>query len=318
MLAAAMLAAACGGAPAVVETAPPTSTDVRSFLPNGAALFVLARPRELYEADASAAILHTVLAEAQLDAIRVQYGIDAHALEHLALARYEEGAAQGDVLVLEGPFRAEVVVAEIAHRMVPRESETRGPSGEARAGGVLHGSRLDVLSVGPHTVVIVNGPPGLTERVTHTIQGAVPPLVAGPIEQSVARHGEPFVAMRPIPLGLDGTSGTALLLSEEETLLLAVAPAEASTIRVSVDLTGGFPPTAEQNFRQLAISLAQTPLGTALGLRSALGTLEIEASPTAVSLAATLDAAEVARGLHLVFGAEIAEVLGDHAPSTTN
>ncbi|MFO0683528.1 MAG: hypothetical protein U0234_15835 [Sandaracinus sp.] len=307
----------CGGAPTPPSTPPAAEPEARTFLPNGASLFVLARPRELYEADASAAILRTVLADAQLDAIRVHYGIDVHTLDRLAFARYEEGSAQGDVLVLQGPFRAEVVVAEIAHRMVPRESETRGTTG-ARAGGVLHGTRLDVLALGPHTVVVVTGPPSLAERVTRTADGSVPPLVAGPIQQSLARRPAPFLAMRPVPLGLDGTSGVGLLLSEEETLLVAAAPEGSSAIRVSVDLTGGFPPTAEQNFRQLAVSLAQSPMGTALGLRSALGTLEVEASPTAVSLTATLSAAEVARGLHLTFGAEIAEALEADAPSTTN
>ncbi len=314
----AALGIGCGGAPPPSTTATRAEPDARTILPNGASLFVLARPRELYDADASATILRTLFSDAHLDGVRVQYGIDGRALERLAFARYEDGAAAGDVLVIQGPFRAEVAVAEIAHRMMPRESETRGAGGEARAAGVLHGTRMDVLSVGLHTLVVVNGPPSLTERVTRTIEGTVPPLVAGPIEQAVGRHAEPFVAMRPIPLGLDGSSGASLLLSEEETLLVAVSPAGASTIHVSVDLTGGFPPTAEQNFRQLASSLAQSPMGTALGLRSALATLEVQASPESVRLAATLRADEVAQGLHLVFGAEIAEALGDPPSTTTN
>ena len=282
------------------------------MLPDGASLIVVAHPRELFEAASTATVIRGVVPDAQLEAIRVQHGVDIRTLERAVLGVYETGEATGHVLVMQGPFRAEVAVAEIAHRMVPRESSTQGPP--ARAGGVLHGTRMDALAIGPHTLAIVIGPPALTARVMRAVEGASPPAIAGAVQQALARRADPFVAMRPVPLALPGTGPVSVLLAEEESLLIAVAPISADAIHASIDLSGHFPPGADENFRQLVISLAHSTMGTALGLRSALGSLSVDASLTSVSLTADLDAAEVGRGLALLFRAEIADALGGPAP----
>jgi hypothetical protein len=304
----AALHTACGTPPATVADAP-REPDIRTILPDGATLIVVARPRELFDAPPSAAVIRGVVPDAQLESIRVMHGIDARTLEHAALASYESGEAAGDVLVLQGPFRSEVAVAEIAHRMLPRESSTDAPP--ARAGGVLHGTRMDAIAIAPHTLVLVIGPPALTARVMRTVAGTAPPAIAGAVQQAMSRHTEPFVAIRPVPLALPGTSPVAVLLAEEESILIAAAPVAPDAIHVAVDLAGQFPPGADANFRQLVISVAQTTMGTALGLRSALGTLHAEASPTSVTLRADFSAAELARGLALLFRAEIADALSE-------
>lgn len=303
-----MTVAACGGPPPVVAEAP-REPDVRAVLPEGASLVVVARPRELFEAEPSARVLRSLLPDAQLESLRVQHGIDLRTIDRLAFATYDAGDALGSVVVLQGPFRAEVAVAEAAHRMLPRESLTDTP--RPRAGGVLRGARMDVVALGAHTLLLVDGPPELTARVLRTVDGASPPAIAGPVQQVMARHGEPLVGIRPIPLELPASGPVALLLAEEESMLIAIAPSGTSAIHVTIDLTGEFPPGADANFRQLIVSLAQSTMGTALGLRGALGTLSVTATPTAVSLTADLDADELARGLGLLFRAEIADALGD-------
>jgi hypothetical protein len=170
---------------------------------------------------------------------------------------------------------------------------------------------MDAIGIGPHTLVLVLGPPALTARVMRTVQGTAPAAIAGPVQQAMSRHGEPFIAIRPIPLALPGSTGVALLLSEEESMLIAAAPAAPDRIHVAVDLAGHFPPGADANFRQLVVSVAQSSMGTALGLRSVLGTLHVEATPTSVALEADFDAGELARGLALLFRAEIADALAD-------
>ncbi len=305
-----LLAASACGAPAPSSLAATAAEpDVRSVLPDGASLVVLIRARELFEAEPSALAIRGLVRDEQLESIRVQHGIDPRTLDRIAFGTYESIDTAGHVLVLQGPFRAEVAVAEIAHRMVPRESSATGPL--PRAGGLLHGTRMDALAVGAHTLVLVFGPPALTARVTRTLEGTSPPAVAGAVQQALARRSEPFVAMRPIPLDLPPGGSVALLLSEEQSLVVAATPVAPDHVRISVELSGGFPPGADENFRRLVVSLAQSTMGTALGLRSALGTLEVGATPTTVELSADLDADELGRGLGLIFRAEIAEALGE-------
>lgn len=309
-----LVAASACGTPApqpVSEVA--RDPDVREILPEGASLVVIARPRELFEAPASATVIRGLVPDEQLEAIRVQHGIDPRTLEHLAFGTYESGEATGRVLVTQGPFRAEVAVAEIAHRMVPRESSTEGAL--PRAGGLLHGTRMDALAVGPHTLVLVIGPPALTARVTRAAAGEAPPAIAGPVRAALEARPEPFLGIRPVPLDLPPGGSVALLLAEEESMLIAAAPESTDALRVAVVLDGAFPPGADQNFQRLVASLARSTMGEALGLREALPTLVVEASESQVRLEARLGAAHLADGLALVFRAEIADALGDDPPT---
>jgi hypothetical protein len=185
---------------------------------------------------------------------------------------------------------------------------------------------MDALALGAHTLALVFGPPQLTGRMTRTVEGTSPPAIAGAVQQAMTRHAAPFIAIRPVPLELPPGGSVALLLAEEESMLIALAPAGAEAVHAAVDLHGEFPPGADANFRHLVASLAQSTMGTALGLRTALGTLQVEATATSVTLEADFDAGELARGLSLVFRAEISEVLEDPSwsdmrpapPSTTN
>ncbi len=305
-------------------TEAPHDPDVRSVLPEGASLIVMVRPRELFEAEPTALMIHGLVPDTQLESIRVQHGIDLRTLERLAFAEYEAGEASGRVIVLQGPFRAEVAVAEIAHRMVPLESSSVGPP--RRAGGVMHGTRMDAIALGEHTLVLVVGPPELSARVMRTVDGSAPPAIAGPVQQAIARHSEPLVAIRPVPLDLPPGGAVSLLLAEEESMLIALAPFGSGSVHVAVEIEGEFPVGADANFRQLIVSIAQSTMGTALGLRSALESLAVDATPAGVTLRADFDAHELARGLSLLFRAEIAEALGDptlgdsptHPVGTTN
>jgi hypothetical protein len=233
----------------------------------------------------------------------VAYGVDLRTLDHLAIAAYPSG----HVIIAQGPFLAHVAVAELAHRMIPLEARTDGPG--ARAAGVLHGRHLEAIALGVHTLGIAVGTPELAGRVVRAAAGVIPPLVAGPVQQLASRRDAPFVWVRVEPLGLPTDTPVGLLLAEQETLVAAVSPASPTSVGVVIDLGGAFPATAEANFRQLIVSLAQTDLGTAVGLRSALGSLDVAAAPTGVTVRAELDARSVAQGVDLILQASIQEAV---------
>ena len=81
------------------------------------------------------------------------------------------------------------------------------------------------------------------------------------------------------------------------------------TLWIALELRGEFPPGAEDNFRALAASIAESDLGAALGARDALPTLRIESEEARIALRASLASEVLAAGLRTLFVAEMRELL---------
>jgi hypothetical protein len=80
-------------------------------------------------------------------------------------------------------------------------------------------------------------------------------------------------------------------------------------VRITLWLEGELPDGADENFRALLGSLSATDLGRVLGLPEALPTLAIAHGPNGIELAADFDPATLARGVRLLFRAEICEIV---------
>ncbi len=287
----------------MISEAAPTDPDVVALLPRGTTSVVVASPRRLFEDAASRAVIARLVPDARFEALRVQHGIDLRTLDQVVVASYEDG----DVYVLRGPFLARVAVAEIAHRMVPIESRAEEP--RFRVAGVFRGARVDAIAIGPHTLAVVAGAPALSGRLVATLDGDSTAFDAAELRSFGV--DVPFVWVRPVPLRLPVEAPVAILLARERSMAVVAMPDGARSIALTVRFTGEFPPGADENFRQLVASLAQSDLGRAVGMASALPTLSVAAQGSRVELSAVLGAEGLARGLWLAVGAEIEEALED-------
>lgn len=315
-----VIASACGGAPAREARTPVRASwegPLTALAPDAARLVVVARPRELWDAPATRRVIESLAPDDRLETYRQHTGIDPRDLDELVWAELEGGS----VLAVRGPFRAPLAVAEMGRRMLPMESSADAPF--VRRGGHYHGARRDLIALSDHTLLVVTGAPALTEAILRRAReagrspeapGAARDPRGGelrPVAVLQGAHADaPVIAIAPEPLRLPPGSGVALLLAREEALAIAAWPADDGAIRLALDLRGEFPPAADENFRALAASLAQSDLGASLGMRDALPTLSVESGDRAVVLRASVPAPALAAGLRVLFDAEIAELVG--------
>lgn len=92
-------------------------------------------------------------------------------------------------------------------------------------------------------------------------------------------------------------------------------PPGEERVRITLWLEGELPEGADENFRALLGSLSATDLGRVLGLPEALPTLAIARRPGGIELKADFHPATLARGVRLLFRAEIAEIVDETEPS---
>ncbi len=175
------------------------------------------------------------------------------------------------------------------------QSGNRAPSGSGRDGGP-NGPNAAGRSVPPAAV----DPPD-----------ASGPALVGPDVQALREtlgHA-PLVVWAPEPLALPPGYGTSELLRQERALGATLVPAGQNALHVTIALRGAFPNGAVDNFRQLVHSVAQSPLGGALGLRDALDSLRVQVDDRAAVVRLTIPAASLAEGLRVLFVAQLGELL---------
>jgi hypothetical protein len=311
-----MVASACGGSSARPiaqhETHPSWDGALVDLVPAGARTVVVARPAELAAAPAARRVLSAIASDERLDEYRQHTGIDPRELEQLVWAEVDDGAgASGSVLVIRGPFAAPMAVAEMGARMLPLESHEDAPF--VRRGGHYQGARRDLIALSDHVLVAVTGAPSLTGAVLARVRGLDPragELGRPEVATRLAPHAAaPVFLIAPRPLALPPGSGIGLLLAREEMLIATATPVAELDLALVVELHGEFPPGADRNFRALVEALAESSLGSAIGMREALATLAIQSDDEQVVLRATLPAPAISAGLRAMFDAEIAELL---------
>lgn len=296
---------ACGAAPPR-----PTTTlqlPLTDYLPAGAHFVVVAAPSEVMAQPALAAVVGGLISAERFDAFRAHNGIDPRTLEALAYAEYqdEEGRPLGTVLAIRGPFNARVAVGEMAHRMIPVESENDEPY--FRRGGVYAGARRDAIAIDQHTLVLVSGAPRLASEALD-IAGSR--ALTGDGDALLATLSGPVVVLFPRPLGLPLGSDLALLMARERALALAVSGQGADSVALRAEARGEFPPGIEDNLRTLVGSLAVTDLGHQLGMAELQRSLELALTPTGVSASGEVSSGTLLRGLRALLVAEISEIVG--------
>lgn len=317
------IVSACGGAPPAPTPRPRWDGALLELVPAGATAVVIARPRELMSAPASRRVITAITSDERLERYRLHTGIDPRALEELVWADTSEGS----ILLVRGPFRAPLAVAEMGHRMLPLESSADEPF--VRRGGHHQGARRDLIALSDDVLLVVTGAPALTEavlaRVQHTSSPRTvsasgeratatqdrPVLSSAELVELLAAHAEaPLTILAPCPLDLPPESAIGLLLARERALVGSVTPSGANDLVIAVDMRGEFPPGADANFRALVSALAQSDLGAAVGMRDALPSLSVHSDDERVAMRATLPAPALAAGLRILFEAEIEELVG--------
>ncbi len=298
----------CGGPP---PSAPPRVLDLDDTIPDGYSSLLRIRPRELLAQDATMRVAEAIVPSTRLDAFRDRHGVDARELEVLARATYD-GA--GSIVVARGTFHANVVVGEIGHRMAPLESSADRPL--TRRAGIYLMRRFELIALGAHEIGLVDGPPDLAGLLVHTREEA---LSSDPAPRTRARSLIADEADAALLFVLHGRpelppAGIGLLLARLEDSSLAASaagPDDPGAIELRVRLFGEFPPGADENFRTLIASLSDSDLGRAVGLEEVSRTLAIEVLEGEIRLLARVRATTLARGLRVLLGAEIDEMLDD-------
>ncbi len=305
----AAMASGCGGAASAPAARPqPRSLGALVTLtPADSTLLEVARPAELFASDATRRVVSAVLPPEQLDSFAERTGVDPRELTELVFAE----TPAGRVVLARGPFDAAFAVREAGERMAPIESSAERP---VRRVGLLGERRVDLAALDDGVVSWVEGTPQLAaavlaaarrppERREHPLRGTL----LRDLRRGAGRA--PLVVYAPQPLGLPLDSGVGVLLARERALAATMRPTDAGALDVGADMRGEFPPGAQDNFRALARSLAESDLGAALGARDALHTLRITAEETRVALHAELDPGLLASGLRALFVAELRELL---------
>lgn len=283
---------------------------MEALIPEGATTVARARPRELLTSPDLASIVHALAPDEALEAFSRRHGVDPRTLDTLVLASFDE---RDTVVLASGPFVARVVVAEIGHRMSPLESSADAPVFR-RAGTYLR-RRFELLELGANAVALVDGPPALSGALVASRSGSTP-----------TARPEAGVSTTPLRTLLDGVrdaplvlvrrgrpdlppSGVGLLLARLEDTVVTLTASAPGSVVVRARLYGEFPPGADENFRTLVRSLSEADLGRALGLEEIARTLAIEVVAPEIRLAATVRSTTLARGLRLLGGAGIGELL---------
>ncbi|HJL17060.1 MAG TPA: hypothetical protein RMH99_15450 [Sandaracinaceae bacterium LLY-WYZ-13_1] len=308
LLAASLLA--CGGSPppAPSDPEPPSVGPLHTLVPPESTFVVLARPARLMEAAPTRRVITAIVDEARMDRFAAHTGVDPRTIEALVFAQHPEGR----VVLARGPFDAPFAVREAGARMAPVESSIDEPL--VRRAGFLGSRRVDIAAPSPHVLVWVDGTPqlaaavlsacGREERARRNVFGA------DVVESLRAELSDaPFVLLSPQPLGIPRDTGVGMLLARERALAAAVRPTEEGELAIRAELRGEFPPTAHENFRALAASIAASDLGAALGAPEALPTLRIQTEEGRVALTARVEPGVIAGGLRTLLVAEMRELI---------
>lgn len=281
------------------------------LIPSSAEAVTVLRPRVLVESPSARRVLFAIVPPGELDRLAQRTGVDLREVDELVLA--EVGG--GWLALVRGSFPAPQVVRAAAARMAPVEVRSETPY--RRRAGYLRGRYRDVTAVAADTLLVADRAPEAVAAVLARLRHGRWPsgrrsALGGADERALLQ------ALGPAPLTYfvpkaeppPGTAGAALLLARLRSAAVATHPGGADGIRFEVRLRGTFPPSAPDNFRALARSVAETELGRALGLAGALPSLEVTVREPTCVLRFTAPARPLARGVRLLFVAEIAEALG--------
>lgn len=295
-----LVLAACGPKhPPTSKPAEPQLPPLAELLPPGPSPIVVARPRELFTHDEARLLWTTLVEPADEQQFVERTGVDPRTLEELVVFEVGKG---GYLLLARGPFSAKDVVLRAADRLALRDVEVDEPV--LRREGLTGSARYAYAALDAHALLVAkNAAPTLVAAIlARRTDRGLPHAFNTPEAEALYRSyaGAPCALFAPRPLELSLGSGVALLLAEERALA-ATARAQPGAFRIEIDLRGEFPSGAEHNFRTLALSVAQSPLGQVFGLSDVEQSLVVQSAATGVRLSFEWSAQRLAHGLRTLF-----------------
>ena len=322
------LVAACGAASPTPEVTRATSYEgpLVDLVPGDVREVLVLRPSELLANQATRPLVDAIAPLAWRRALGDRTGVYAEDVSELVLCRWEDGAWWALVRVAH----AADVVRAATPRMAPVEVATDEPF--VRRIGYLADQRFELVALSSQLLLVAQGRPGDVVALLHALRD--PRATAASEPRPLLRAETSSWLALPQPLSLPPDTPIGLLLSRQTGLRVEVASgthrddtpeapnnseatSRGESLHLSVHLEGEFPTGAEDNFRALLTSLAETDLGRVLGLPDALPTLQIARRQSGIELDADFEATTLSRGVHLLFRAEIVEIVGESgdAPS---
>jgi hypothetical protein len=165
-------------------------------------------------------------------------------------------------------------------------------------------------------LVLGEGAPESWGRLLRYLDGdssaVVTPGLAGARLRDLAEAQAAPLALHVLaPPDLPTDTGVGVILAGTEQMALTLTPDGDSRVSLWLSLHGRFPSTIEDNLRSLAASLADEPLGAALGIAEAIPSLRVTLGEDQQTVTAELklSTSRVVRGLELLFGADLWRLL---------
>jgi len=310
-----MAASGCGSsssqvAPQGASRQLPDLGDPAAALPDGAQWIVVAEPRRAFADPNFGRLLAVLFPERRLDGWKQRYAIDLRQVSKLAVGAYGDGS----LLVARGGFDATKVVRAAVEAMDLTETVATTP--HHRAVGLIGGQRYLVASAAHDGLVLGEGAPESWGRLLRYLGGdpsavVTPSLAGAPLRDLAEAQAAPLALHVLAPLDLPADTGVGVILAETEQMALTLTPDGDSQVSLWLSLRGRFPSTIEDNLRSLAESLADEPLGAALGIGEAIPSLRVSLHDDQQTVTAelTLTTSRLVRGLELLFGADLWRLL---------
>jgi hypothetical protein len=264
---------------------------------------------------AFARILDALLLPGALDRFAARTGVDLRTLQEAVYADFGE---RGALWLARGPIDAPAVVREAGARRAIVESEADAPF--VRRAGFFTGGRREVVALAPDVLVVTEGP--AIEPLATLLACAAsrtrrcPSAFSGRDAASllVGLRDAPVVVHAPTGLDLPESAGLATLLAGTRALAVAVTPHGSDQLALRAALRGRFPARVAENFRVWFVGVGASELGATLGFEEAASGLEVTTDVDALRLDTGVDAGRLARGLRVLFAAELDELLDRDVP----
>ncbi|MCB9601392.1 MAG: hypothetical protein H6721_16775 [Sandaracinus sp.] len=300
------LVTACAGRAAVEPTTPtvgPFEGSLAELVPDDVHEVVVVHPSTLLSTESTTVLVDAVAPAPWRRALGDRTGVYAEDVSELVLARWDDGAWWALVRVPN----ADEVVRGAEVRMAPVELRSDEPF--VRRVGFLGNERHELVALTPELLLVAQGRAGQVVQLLQALRDPRARAASRPptwLEPSDA----PAALVMPHPLNLPIDTPVGLLLARQTGLRLELRPHD-DVIELRVQVDGELPDGAEANFRALFEALAASDLGRALGLPDATPTLRLRTLATGLEMQADLSPDAIASGIHLLFRAEIAEIVGN-------
>ena len=282
----------------------------------GLVWLVDARPRELVQDPVLGPVFSTIFPASRLDAFADHHaGLDPRAARQLAVAVYPDAT----LVLARLPFEPKRVEEAFTARV--SRVEGRGVEwGVTTIRGDVPLAHEQIAFLGEEALALEHGQPGPLRAAVYFAQGrlrrSLPALHADPLASAASSVGDaPLRIFAPGPFEGQWARGAAGLLGASTAVAAAVRPisgAQRGMLTLRVVLMGAWArdaPEAVERLRAAFGVLAEDPLGQVLGIDHPIDGPAVDADADCLRLEVTVDAAVLARGIHVAADASVAEIM---------